>query len=98
MSKTIETTTTPTQEFEDRIRTLAYQMWEDEGRPEGQAETHWEKACLVVMDADAGANAGSPEWLNRKEPLVAKPHPAQPTPTQAQMVDLKRRNISRTAA
>lgn len=26
---------------EDRIRARAYQLWEEEGRPEGRAEQHW---------------------------------------------------------
>ena len=29
---------------EERIRELAYQIWESEGRPEGQTEKHWEMA------------------------------------------------------
>ncbi len=26
---------------EDKIRARAYQLWEEEGRPEGRAEQHW---------------------------------------------------------
>jgi Protein of unknown function (DUF2934) len=100
MSKTSQSTTTTTTkpEIEDRIRTLAYQMWEDEGRPDGRAEAHWEKACLVVMDADAGTNIQSPEWLNRQVLKAEKPHPALPTSTQEHLEELKRRTVSRSAA
>ena len=39
-------------ELEERIRARAYQMWENEGRPDGQAETHWEKARILVAIED----------------------------------------------
>ncbi|HCL74320.1 DUF2934 domain-containing protein [Stutzerimonas nitrititolerans] len=29
---------------DDRIRERAYQIWEDEGRPEGQQAEHWARA------------------------------------------------------
>ncbi|MBU0724584.1 MAG: DUF2934 domain-containing protein [Alphaproteobacteria bacterium] len=29
---------------EQRVREHAYRLWEEEGRPEGQAAAHWEKA------------------------------------------------------
>jgi hypothetical protein len=29
---------------EDAIRARAYQIWEEEGRPEGQHELHWQRA------------------------------------------------------
>ena len=38
--------------LEERIRGRAYQMWENEGRPDGQAETHWEKARILVAIED----------------------------------------------
>lgn len=34
--------------LEQRIRDLAYQIWEDEGRPEGRAEVHWQQAHELV--------------------------------------------------
>jgi hypothetical protein len=36
-----------------RIRELAYRIWEDEGRPEDQAERHWEMARKIVEEADS---------------------------------------------
>lgn len=30
---------------EDRIRQRAHEIWEREGRPEGQAESHWHRAA-----------------------------------------------------
>ena len=32
----------------ERIKKRAYHLWEDEGRPEGQADTHWDKATELV--------------------------------------------------
>lgn len=29
---------------EDTIRARAYQIWEEEGRPEGRHELHWQRA------------------------------------------------------
>jgi len=31
-----------------RIREIAYSIWREEGRPEGQAERHWRTAQRIV--------------------------------------------------
>ena len=36
---------------QDRVRQLAYQIWESEGKPEGQEARHWEMARKL---AEAG--------------------------------------------
>ncbi len=36
-----------------RIRERAYKIWEDEGRPEGRQEAHWELAKLAIAEQDA---------------------------------------------
>ena len=33
---------------EARIRERAHALWEEEGRPEGRAEEHWERARRLV--------------------------------------------------
>ncbi|WLG53315.1 DUF2934 domain-containing protein [Pseudomonas sp. FP1742] len=33
---------------EKRIREFAYQIWESEGKPEGQEERHWKMACKLA--------------------------------------------------
>ncbi|WEW96494.1 DUF2934 domain-containing protein [Pseudomonas nitroreducens] len=38
---------------ERRVRELAYQIWESEGRPDGQHERHWRMA-LSLAAAEAG--------------------------------------------
>jgi hypothetical protein len=39
-------------DLERRIRERAYQVWEQEGRPEGRAGDHWEKARILVAIED----------------------------------------------
>lgn len=34
---------------EQRIRELAHQIWESEGRPDGNAERHWQMASQLVQ-------------------------------------------------
>lgn len=33
---------------ENKIRELAYQIWESEGKPNGRATRHWELACELA--------------------------------------------------
>ncbi|WGK62678.1 DUF2934 domain-containing protein [Halopseudomonas sp. SMJS2] len=39
---------------EQRIRELAYQIWESEGKPEGQTDRHWEMACKLLQSEQQG--------------------------------------------
>jgi hypothetical protein len=34
---------------EDQIRQLAHQLWESDGRPSGQAESHWRRAQALLQ-------------------------------------------------
>ena len=36
---------------EERIRAKAHELWEEAGRPDGQADDHWLKAARLI-DAD----------------------------------------------
>ena len=47
---------------EERIRAIAYLLWEEEGHPEGRAEAHWLQAGEIVE-----GEAGVPEWLQPAE-------------------------------
>ncbi len=42
-------------EIESRIRSLAHQFWEEEGRPEGKEQEHWRRACERV-DGGGGSD------------------------------------------
>lgn len=35
-------------EHEERIRCRAHQLWEEEGRPDGRHDDHWERARQLV--------------------------------------------------
>ncbi|MES2818196.1 MAG: DUF2934 domain-containing protein [Pseudomonadota bacterium] len=50
---------------EQRIRALAYQIWESEGCPEGQEQRHWLMASKLAAAADAPA-ASVPVKRTRK--------------------------------
>ncbi len=39
------------------IRQAAYLLWENEGRPDGQAERHWELALTLAPPAPAKKRA-----------------------------------------
>ena len=53
------------------IREFAYQIWESEGRPDGQQERHWEMAHkLAHAQALAPSKAGPPA---SKAKAAAKP-------------------------
>jgi hypothetical protein len=41
------------QDREERVRQRAHEMWEPEGRPEGQAQNHWDRAAQVLDRKDA---------------------------------------------
>ncbi len=69
----IQETVTPEPTRDERVGLLAYQIWEEEGRPEGQSEEHWLRACEMVDAETAFAeNQELPEWLDRqdKKPAV----------------------------
>lgn len=37
---------------DDRIRLRAYEIWEEEGRPDGRADEHWRMAKWQLESAD----------------------------------------------
>jgi len=60
---------TQAQSRDERIGALAYQIWEEEGRPDGRSEVHWYVACEMI-DAEDAAAEPLPTWLNKQD---AKP-------------------------
>lgn len=56
---------------EDLIRARAHQIWEDEGRPEGQEADHWNRASAELDEAGAGHERGDEE--GNVPPNVAGP-------------------------
>jgi hypothetical protein len=39
----------PVNDREERIRLLAYRLWEEEGYPDGKNEEHWRQACAILL-------------------------------------------------
>lgn len=60
--KHAHTVTQNNQSREERISSLAYRLWEEDGRPEGQSESHWLKACQAI-DAETSKAEEVPAWL-----------------------------------
>ena len=44
-------------DLEQRIRERAYEIWENEGCPEGRGEEHWQRACAEFREAKEEAGA-----------------------------------------
>jgi hypothetical protein len=38
-------------DLEQRIRERAYEIWENEGCPEGRTDEHWQQACAEYSEA-----------------------------------------------
>jgi hypothetical protein len=60
---------------EERIRELAYAIWEEEGCPEGRADDHWHKAVAIIEAQDEVELKRNPDWLKRS----SRPVPANQT-------------------
>ncbi|KRU96130.1 DUF2934 domain-containing protein, partial [Pseudomonas aeruginosa] len=66
---------------EKRIREFAYQIWESEGRPEGQAERHWAMARQLAEAEAAAPAAKKPRARARpgeETPALLQPPAAKP--------------------
>ena len=47
----------PDADLKERVRSRAYSLWEQEGRPEGRAEAHWLQAEAEAAGVNTGAEA-----------------------------------------
>ena len=51
---------------EERVGLLAFQLWEEQGKPDGKEEEHWYLACKIIDGEAAGETSEAlPTWLNR---------------------------------
>jgi hypothetical protein len=55
-----------------RVREFAYQIWESEGKPEGQDARHWEMARKLA-EAEALAPSKSPKATGSKTAVTKSP-------------------------
>jgi hypothetical protein len=67
-------------DMETRIRNRAYAIWQEEGRPDGKADEHWEKARRFVEEEDARGSAGN----GTKKPVVRKAPRRRKKPSPAE--------------
>jgi hypothetical protein len=64
---------------EAKLRERAYQLWEQEGRPEGATQSHWRQAAAQLQAEAEAANADGPSTVDTgvggMESGVAQPRP-----------------------
>lgn len=65
---------------EEIIRKLAHQIWEAEGMPDGQADKHWERACILAEEIDDPDQARLKRSIDPSE-SSGPTEPAQPDQT-----------------
>lgn len=87
-----------TQRDSQRIEDLAYQLWEEEGRPHGRHEEHWAEAERRLSNADedglasdAGAHAKEQDTPGRPKSASSRQQtqPGQSTLTGSASLDAK---------
>lgn len=49
---------------EEDISARAYQIWEERGRPEGEAEAHWHEAKRQLSEPERAMAVGSVEDID----------------------------------
>jgi hypothetical protein len=57
---------------EDAIRARAYQIWEEEGRPEGCHELHWQRAMEWLAGQVPAPLQASPRYKTAKAKTAPK--------------------------
>jgi hypothetical protein len=71
------------QDWDDRIRKRAHEIWEQEGRPHGKEREHWERA---ERDVGAGDLPPLADTAVKKRaparPAAAKKTPAKKSPAK----------------
>lgn len=60
--------TTKTIEFETKIKEVAYELWEQEGCPEGRDQEHYFRARRIVENGSSEGAAEAPEQTVVRRP------------------------------
>ncbi len=69
---------------EERIRELAYQIWESEGRPHGEESRHWEMARkLAHSEAGTTAKPAAKKRTSKPKPALTEVPPPEVTKPKA---------------
>jgi len=58
---------------EEKIRALAYTIWEQEGRPEGKGEEHYYRAKQILEEQEAGSGVD----FEPPPPVINLPPPSR---------------------
>ena len=58
-------------ELDQRIRERAFQIWVEEGQPEGRDKDHWELAKFAIAEQDGQSLTLVPTALPGPEPIEA---------------------------
>jgi len=65
---------------QDRIRQRAHEIWEQEGRPDGRDQEHWERAHREVDEEPGETPPEPPRDISSPDDRTAgKPQQAAPT-------------------
>lgn len=72
---------------EEQVRALAYQFWIEEGRPEGRAEIHWQRALdrvttATIPDVTPVVEAPAPVKTAAVKKAAVKTAPAKKAPAK----------------
>jgi len=84
---------------EQRIRDVAYRLWQEDGRPEGRAEEHWRRACeIVAKEEKGGAKTSSKRAPRSSKSAKSAPSssPASASPPRASAKTAKPATTSRS--
>jgi len=91
-----------TENAEEKIRSTAHKIWEDEGRPEGLADEHWTKACAIVAASmELKSSLDAPNWLQKgstSEVAVTTLQSVEDISLSPTIEEIKKRVASRSAA
>lgn len=63
---------------EARIREVAHRLWEQEGRPEGREEAHWEMARELVAIEENQRQATKPNPVAQSRDRATTEEPVEP--------------------
>lgn len=63
---------------DQRIRERAYQLWEEEGRPEGRAEANWDQASELLAIEENQHTATLPNPVAQGGDRATTPEPVEP--------------------
>ncbi|NVO17463.1 MAG: DUF2934 domain-containing protein [Rhodoplanes sp.] len=77
-------------DHEQRVRERAYQIWQEQGCPEGQADAHWELARELVAIEENHRLALVPVYRDPEDPTIAadRVEPAGPAAAEGELPTL----------